>query len=275
MARVLPHDMVDVIDTELPWAKDITHQMNLRANYRAKAREILPGILRLLEEVPEELLVLSSQQRCRLMLAQAALEEALNIARRSLMEFDWPRMNDGSDCVAVIREILAGCPDAAPSQSASELGFIPDERLRRILGIDLGSAERALNAGEWKIAMVLAGSIIEALLLWAIQQHDRSDRQNAMDRTRETKKLSKNLDVDDLTAREWDLHSYTELALVLEEIKERTANVCREARYYRSLIHAAVVERDKEQPSRGKAHSALGAVYSTVEDLQHRHGAAT
>ena len=273
--RVLPHDLVEVIDSELPWARDWGRQQERREQYRFRALQILPGILRLLAQVPEELLVLSAQQSSRLMLAQAALEESLNVARNSANAFDWPRMSDNADCVAVIREILAGCPDEAPSQSASELGFIPDERLRRVLSIDLGSTERALNVGEWKIAMVLAGSIIEALLLWAIQQHDRSDRQNAMDRTRKSGKLSKNLDVDDLTAREWDLHSYTEVALELEEIKERTANVCREAKYYRNLIHPAVVERDKEQPSRGKAHSSLGAVYSTIENLKDKHNTAT
>lgn len=269
--RVLPHDLVEAIDTQLPWVRDWERQINLRAQYEGRAREILPGILRLLDGVPEELLVVSSQQRSRFMLAQAALEEVLTSSRNHGNTFTWPRLNDNVDCVSVIREVLAACPDEAPSSSASELGFIPNERLRLLLGNDLGSAERALNGGEWKAAMVLAGSIIEALLLWAIQLRHVTDRQAAMDRAVCSGKLDASLQVGNLIAREWTLHSYIEVALELDEIKERTANVCREAKYYRNLIHPAVVERDREKCSRGKAHSTLGAVYSTIEDLQDKY----
>lgn len=272
--RILPHDVVEAIDGALPWVRDWENQLSLRGNFRFRAPHILPGILRLIAQVPEELLVLSPQQISQMILAQSALEAELGSAQGSGVSFDWPRMSNNVDCVAVIRDTLAACPDEAPSRSASELEFIPDEPTRRLLGIDLGSTERALHGGEWKAAMVLAGSVIEALLLWAIQLRPSTERQAAMDRAVARGTLTRTLQVEDLIAKGWDLHSYIEVAFELEEIKERTANVCRDARYYRNLIHPAVVERDREKCSRGRAHSSLGALYSTIEDLKEKHSTA-
>src|SRR5262249_31478570 len=69
-----------------------------------------------------------------------------------------------------IRDILKRCPDAAPSPTTTELLFIPDADLREGLRLDMSTANQALANGEWKAATVLAGSVIEALLLWALQQ---------------------------------------------------------------------------------------------------------
>lgn len=77
------------------------------------------------------------------------------------------------DCVEIVRSALAKCLDEGPATVASSLVFIKgasDTALRVALQTDLGSVERALSNGEWKAATVVAGSIIEALLLWAINQ---------------------------------------------------------------------------------------------------------
>ncbi len=271
MARVLPRDVVEAIDDQLPWAKDWTHQINLREQFRFRAADILPGILILVRSVPEELLILTSKERIRLTLAEAALIEAANRARHNSNEFTWPTLADHADCMAIVREMLMKCPDQAPSASVEGLPFIIDERFRETLAVDLGSAERALNSGEWKAATVLAGSVIEALLLWAVQQHAASEISAAVAKAAAAGKVSKSLPADDLVNRDWALHQYIEVAYALGEIKEHTANPCREAKYYRNLIHPAAAERDKEKCTRGKAHGALGAVYSTIDDLKEKY----
>jgi hypothetical protein len=271
MARVLPHDVVGAIDSQLPWVKDWRNGtvVELREQYRFRARELLPGILQLIASVPEEfLVVLSSEERVRLLLADAALDEALDAARNNLNSFQWPSLQDRTDCLVVVREALEKCPAQVPSKSTQGLHVIQDEIFRESLLVDLRSAERALNAGEWKAATVLAGSIIEALLLWAIQRHTEAARTAAVANAVKSKRLGKPLQVTDLTAREWSLHPYIEVAYKLHEIKDRTANLCREAKYYRNLIHPAAAERDKEKSSRGKAYGALAAVICTIEDLE-------
>ena len=55
-------------------------------------------------------------------------------------------------------------------QTTTELVFIPDAGLREGLRLDISTANQALANGEWKAATVLAGSVVEALLLWAVDQ---------------------------------------------------------------------------------------------------------
>ncbi len=273
MDHVLPSDVVQVIDEEFPITLGLTPPSSSSqvATEGYRAASMLQGILELIRRVPEEFVTIDSKDRARLILASISLEQAAEFAHQNRHPVAWPRLKDNTPCLDVVREVLKKCSDEAPSQSTTGLEFIEDHEFRKALLIDLGSTERAVSGNEWKAATVLAGSIIEALLLWAIQQHKLVDRSEAMKRAVKSKRLTKALQVNDLTAWEWSLHPYIEVAYELGEIKEHTANPCREAKYYRNLIHPAAAEREKEQCTRGKAHGALGAVYSTIEDLEERH----
>ena len=70
--------------------------------------------------------------------------------------------------ITIIRQALSKCPDENPPASTTELNFISDTDLRTSLRIDIGAVNKALSNCEWKAATVLAGSAIEALLLWCI-----------------------------------------------------------------------------------------------------------
>jgi hypothetical protein len=140
--------------------------------------------------------------------------------------------------------------------------------------VDLGSAERAVPVGEWKTVTVLAASVAEALLLWAIQQRSPSDRSAAIGRAASQGKINQSLAANDMTSRAWMFHQYIEVAYELKEIDERTASRCRDAKEYRNLIHAGAAEREKEECNRATAHGALCAVYATIKDLEERHSAA-
>ena len=233
----------------------------------------------MIERIPEDLIVLDTATDGLFTMAVAALEVTAARGRENAEAFHWPLIvvpgrTEQDDCLVLVKNSLAGCPDQAPSKSTRGLLFLPDAHFRELLLVDLGTAERALNNGEWKATMVLGGSLIEALLLWAIEQHSEPERSSAMGRALASGRLIRNLQINDLTAWEWSLHPYIEVAYELGEIKEHTANSCREAKYYRNLIHPAAVERDKEKCTRGKAHGALGAVYSTIEDLEEKHPSA-
>src|SRR5208337_4151551 len=231
--RMLPTDVVSAIDAELPWAQNPQVNLNKRGELRFRALEIVPGILRLVDRIPDELLAgLSSEDMRRFVLAETALREAVERARNSVNSFDWPRLSDNTDCVEALRNVLAKCPDQAPSESSKELTFIQEEAFRATLGVDLGSAERAVPAGEWKTATVLAASVAEALLLWAIQQQSLSDRSAAIGRAAANGKVKKSLPADDLVSGDWMFHHYIEVAFELGQIDERTANRCRDAKGY-------------------------------------------
>jgi hypothetical protein len=67
----------------------------------------------------------------------------------------------------LIRRALAACPDESPAPETRELAFIEDTELRDGLRLDISAINRALSNSEWKAATVLAGSVVEALLLSA------------------------------------------------------------------------------------------------------------
>jgi hypothetical protein len=59
----------------------------------------------------------------------------------------------------------------------------PDD-FRKNLRLDMSAANRALANSEWKAATVLAGSVVEALLLWAIQRRSSDEVGQAVERLR-------------------------------------------------------------------------------------------
>src|SRR5262245_22105766 len=59
------------------------------------------------------------------------------------------------------------------AQGTTALLFVTDPAVRESIQLDVSAATRDLEIGEWKGATVLAGSAIEALLLWALQDAER------------------------------------------------------------------------------------------------------
>ena len=87
--------------------------------------------------------------------------------------------------------------------------------------------------------------------------------------------VNKKLPTNDLVSRAWTFGDYIGTARALNEIDERTANRCRDAKDYRNLIHAGASEREKEQCDRSTAHGSLCAAYATIKDLEERHPSGT
>jgi hypothetical protein len=118
--------------------------------------------------------------------------------------------------------LLRLCPDEAPSASTTGLEFITEHELRTDLRTDLGVVDRALSDGEWKAATVLAGSVIEALLLWKLAQFVETEIARIRPGARDlpTKPLDK-----------WDLADYIEAASRLKVIdKDVTAQTATRAK---------------------------------------------
>ena len=160
--------------------------------------------------------------------------------------------------VTLIREALSKCPDEFPSHSTSELTFIEDSELKQRLRLDIGSVESAFSNGEWKATTVLAGSVVEALLLWALQQQPPTNVLAAP--TAAKFKLSPSLET-------WYLPQYVEVANELRLIAADTATLCRLAKDFRNLIHPGRAQRLGQACNRGTALSAVAAMEHVVNDL--------
>jgi hypothetical protein len=164
-----------------------------------------------------------------------------------------------------VSALLTTFPDEPFRPDDKSLQFIQDEGFRRALSVDIAGAYRAVSHGEWKASTVLAGSVIEALCLWAIQS--RSDAQTALDTARRLaaeRKLPNNPPSDLLR---WHAPELIEVAFALNLIHEDTAEVARTAKTYRNLIHPGRELRTQQRCTEGTSHVAIGAMQRVTEDL--------
>ncbi len=84
----------------------------------------------------------------------------------------------------------------------------------------MSAVNSALSNGEWKAATVLGGSIVEALLLWALQEkHSTSEITSAVKKLVANKTLDKS---PGSNLEKWDLFHLIEVAADLNEIIKDT-----------------------------------------------------
>jgi hypothetical protein len=159
--------------------------------------------------------------------------------------------------------VLSKCPDEfPPTASTADLAFIPDTDLRESIRRDMAAADRAFANIEWKAATVLAGSAIEALLLWAIASGPKADVGGAA-----TGVVAAGLRQPHTDANRWDLSDYSAGASTLGIITLDTFKAASLARDFRNLIHPGKAARLNQVCDRGTAHTALGALDHVVRDL--------
>ncbi len=144
--------------------------------------------------------------------------------------------------------------------------FIPEESLRVSIQVDISSADRAFNNGEWKAGTVLAAAAVEALLLWSLNQRSEAERQSAI----QNRNLKLNAARPE--GRDWDLSSYIAIASELDHIGSETTTQAGLAKDFRNLIHPGREIRLGQKCDRGTARSALAALDHVVRDLEAKFG---
>ncbi len=166
--------------------------------------------------------------------------------------------------LAEIFNALSQWPDEVPSPSTQMLPFITDVTLQNLLRNDVSSVNRALSNGEWKAATVLAGSVVEALLLWALSTKSQSERDAAIAACHNScSQFPANLKPN---LSSWKLFQMVAIAAQLNLISEaarKQADLCRD---FRNLIHPAKELREGVC-DRGTALSAVAAIELVVRDL--------
>ena len=149
--------------------------------------------------------------------------------------------------MAQLRQILRSSRDEPTSESAPDLAFVQDESFRLLLRRDFSAATRALAGGEWKSATVLSGSVIEALLLYALESKVPSESGEF---------------------RKMDLHGLVQRSASESLIDEATKQACDFARSFRNLIHPGREIRMKSSCTHGTAMLAAGAMQRVIEALE-------
>lgn len=257
MARVVPSQIVSLIDRHPPVAVSSS-----TANVTHMSAAILGAVVRLVDNLPDELLTISGDDYGDLVCGVEGIRNSIAFWQNAAGARAGIGIAEirGKHPLILIRDALAKCPDQAPSRATTELAFVADPDLRESIRLDISSAAAALHNGDWKAATVLAGAASEALLLWSIGRHP-----NLANIAKRPKK----------SPEWWNFEDYIDVATSLDLIEKATAQQATLAKDFRNLIHPGRAQRQSEVCDRGTALTALAAVELIARDLTSRDMNAT
>jgi hypothetical protein len=252
---MVPSQVVDFIDAEFEFARS-GRQYNVDLQYKDR----VTALLRLVEELPDELLAMDGVAYSRFVLSVSTMKSTLDLgewlARGPMAHFYDQRLGDA---ISKLRARLESLPDEQIPAATAGLSFITDDQLRQSIRGDIAFANQALSGGEWKAATVLAGAAAEALLLWVITQRtSKSEVEKARTALNPAPRKDPNT---------WDLDQYLKVARTLELIEVETEKQGDLARKFRNFIHPGRSARLAKVCDRASALSALAAVEMIVRDL--------
>jgi len=242
MPKILPSQVASAIDSMFGAGRNELDSHAIAHTYRAEVH----ALLGLLDEVPSELVDLSSADYLEFSRCRAVLSTSL--ALWNVGDTRPARDVGGKDAVERIRRLMKQChDDLAPPEP--ELPFIADDDTR--LGIEdrIRAAWTDFNAREWMGATVFAGAALEALLLWALKQ---------VSLTNAPKRPLDQLHLTDLIG----------LAVsngVIDTGTEQQAGLAKDAR---NLVHPGRALRSGDSCNKATALAALAAVYRLIEQLK-------
>ena len=254
MSRVVPSQVVEIINTLFPFTS--TQRDGESVSLDFSYAESLAGIAHLVDQIPSELIHLNDTDYINFIINVEALRSAVKSFEQrgnvNPLKFlpGFNRLNP----VTIVRRALEKCPDEFPSKSVAELLFISDIDLRDSIRMDISTAEQAFRNGAWKASTVLAGSAIEALLLWRLKQED-------------PKNLQSKTAIDANQLDRMDLHRLIDVSKKMGIIKSETFTLALLAKGFRNLIHPGRSIRLGEKCNRGTAYTALAALEHVMNDL--------
>jgi hypothetical protein len=262
MPRVVPSQVLQIIDAFPSYETLNVDFVNLRNIGNAN----LAGILDLVDQVPDELLTMNGEAYASLVMSKCIIRDCLQEWNADRTANVTPRgypVRKSRDPIANIRAALSACPDAAPATTTSELKFVTDLGLRDNLRTDIGEVTRSLADGEWKGATILAGSTIEALLLWELQNRSAGRVKGAVSAVQAKEPKFK----PDSNLERWNLYEFIEVAAQIGVLEKETAIEATLAKDYRNLIHPGKAQRLGQKCDRGTAHASYAALDHVVRDL--------
>lgn len=225
-------------------------------------RSVVQAIIDLVDQIPPELITLPPER-------YTSFSVAVSVARHSIgapapgrnvnqAEMVTLPIFGGHTPLRVIYDSLGMCPDEAATAQTSGLDFITDAGLRESLRTDISTATSALMNHEYKGATVLAGAVVEGLLLWGLDRFGDANMRTAYPQAK-TAPLEK-----------WMLGDYIGTAHACKLISDATKKQAELAQDFRNLIHPGKAQRLDAKCTLGTAYSALAAVDAVAVEFAGR-----
>jgi hypothetical protein len=257
--------VVEFIDRSLPTV--VRQQRDTQGILLERAHVgIVAAVVEMVDQLPQELLPSDATRYTELLSSVAVLRAGIVMWQNHGSTHTISNMTGGYSPMFIVRRALEGLPDSITTSDTDDLAFLADEPLIHTLRSDISTAISALRNGEWKAATVMAGSVIEALLLWSITQHGEAKWTDAMSRAVDRRLMKMRRDDPEW----WHLADYIEVAGELGCVTDSTRTSARLTKEYRNLIHAGRVQRTGANCDLGTAHIAVGAMDHVVRELTAR-----
>lgn len=257
MVRMVPSAVRQFIDNDSVLSRCTDPDPKKQPDLGYLQASELSALLHLLDEIPEELTPTQPDAYVDFVLGRSAMYHAVEVWRsgdRKTILKPLKRWG-GLNAVALVYKALGAAPDEAPASTTKTLAFVTDAAARTTLQNDVAAVERAIHNSEWKAATVLAGSVIEALLLWALSKDPNAARAATV--------APKKNDLKD-----WHLFELIQVAKELKLIGDQSAKQADLARDFRNLIHPAVAERARMKCDRPTAFGAFAGMDLVAADLE-------
>lgn len=267
---------MQAIEQTYPWAKEIAEGRGGHVGSLGSDQAPSIGmIVGLVEALPPELLPTEVDGHLRVVGSLSAMRAALQSWSGGGHPGHQSQLREsaalgGQHPVVAVLQALRRCPDEAPSETVGGLDFIEDPAARRSMRTDASTAHRALGNGEYKAATVLAGSVVESLLLWRLQALARPERAVAVKKANELRRNSKRSPVTQKELERYSLSEFIDVAEAAEVITGTLASNLRTTNEYRNLIHPGRVLRSGADASQATALYALGGMEGLIEALGSR-----
>lgn len=262
--RIVPSQVVTFINRAFP---EFGGSDPTRLWLPAKSRPRVASALAMIESLrPEHLANLSPEQWYRWTIAVTLIRDAIELWSSypaSGNNLGGIEELDKRQPLLVVCDIVATCPDDAPTVSHATLAFLADPALQATLALDISTARSALANGEYKAASVMAGSVMEALLLWATTTR----KMPAEVAAAAVVCRGRGVRIDGNAPEGWSLAALICVARELDLITDATRNALDGARDFRNLIHPGRAQRTGQRPTLGTATLAVGAMQRLVEEL--------
>ena len=208
------------------------------------------ALVALLDQVPDRLITLSGGDRAALIESRAAV--AMMMQPRGDLAITRV-VHRGESPLKIIWRLMRECPDEFPDPKLQLVPFVKDAELRNSINADIGAAHAALANDEFKGATVLAGSAIEALLLWALQDDRIFPKLAALVGVKPPASKA------DLESFAWGLDTYIKAAAEIGLVDGNGPKALELTKDYRNLIHPGRSKRLSAVCNRGTAHGAIAA----------------
>jgi hypothetical protein len=260
VTHIVPSRVVQFIDAAFAWSKD-------RAGQRLTQDHALEvaAIVDLVDAMPEaHLATLEVDEHVRLLGAIAGMRAAVAGWRSGghpghATPLSVMQGLRGWHPISTVRALLEKCPDDIPTLAAHELGFLGDAELQYALRMDISNAHHAHARRDFKSATVLGGSVVEALLCWALRRVDVETLKGAI-ASSDHKKLNPSM-------TGWSLGNLLTVGKALAVLKPETHDVADTVRDYRNLIHPERAARLGMACDEGTSHVALGCLLHVIRDV--------